>query len=651
MSNYKNESSKYLSELKSQYPTKNEVTAEIVRLNGILNLPKGTELFLSDIHGEYEAFSHVLRNASGVIRGLVDELFVGELDGEERAELACLIYYPTEKLEQIAKRQKAMSKWYSLTIKRLLKICRLACNKYTTKEVRKILKKEAGEFFHIIDELLDEGGADSKSVYYESMIKGSIRTRVAKDIIKGLSSAIKSLVIDHIHILGDIFDRGPRPDLILDELMTERSIDVQWGNHDVLWMGAAAGSEVCIATVLNNCFTYKNIDIIEIGYGISLRPLSIFAEEIYDKSNLSAFMPKGDGNGNLYGRADDTLLAKMHKAISIIQFKLEGEIIARNPSFLMNDRLILGQIDKSKGKITIKGVTYDLLDRDFPTINDDAPYSLTNGEKQVIEYLKVAFMHSERLNRHIKFLFDKGGMYKVYNNNLLFHGGIPLTDDGDLMGLEAAGGLKGKALMDYLEKMVRKGYFSTNQIDRDRGKDFLWFLWCGQDSPLCARKKITSFERLLIADKSAHVEPPNAYYATWNNEKLAIKILEEFGLSSMGSHIINGHIPVKKGDSPIKANGRIIVIDGGFCKTYHDSTGIGGYTLIYNAEGMSLKAHQPFFNKENAIKNNADIISETVISQYKHDKMRIRETDMGTQIREKISDLLILMKEYESGNL
>ena len=438
------ESKKYLKELKKQYPTKNAIAAEIIRLNGILNLPKGTEHFLSDLHGEYEAFSHIRRNASGVIRGKVDLLFKDQLEDSEREELSSLIYYPDEKLSEAKKREKNISNWYGITTQRLLKICRLVGSKYARDKLCKILQDEMGDFFYIIDELLCDGENEKKTLYKESIIKAILRTKVAEEIIKGLCSAIKSLVIDHIHILGDIFDRGPRPDRIMDELIKERSIDIQWGNHDVLWMGAAAGSEVCIATVLNNSFTYKNIDFIEIGYGISLRPLAIFAEEIYGKSDISAFMPRGEGDGNFYGRADDSLFAKMHKAISIIQFKLEAKVIERNPSFLMNNRLILGQINKTKSTVTIEGRKYKLRDIDFPTLNEDNPYELTKGEIAVMEYLKVAFMGSEKLNRHIKFLYDAGGMYKIYNNNLLFHGGIPMTDDGELMELAASGGKKGK---------------------------------------------------------------------------------------------------------------------------------------------------------------------------------------------------------------
>lgn len=641
---------KFLSELAKQFPTRKAVAAEIIRLNGLLNLPKGTEHFLSDLHGEWEAFSHIRRNASGVIRSKVNQLFEGELDEKERAQLSSLIYYPGEKIDEAKESIEDIDRWYTVTIDRLLKICRLVGGKYTREVVRGHLRDKAGEFVYILEELIIDGDNSMKSQYCDSIVRTAVRIGAAEDLIKGLCETIKSLVIDHLHIVGDLFDRGPRADLILDELMCERSIDIQWGNHDALWMGAAAGSRVCIATVLNNSITYKNLDVIEIGYGISLRPLALFAEDVYGRSDISAYMPKGNSEGNFFGGTDDALLAMMHKAISIIQFKLEGQTIKRNPSFLMNDRLILEQIDKSKGTVTIDNKTYKLRDCDFPTIGED-PYKLTDAEHRVMEYLRVAFMRSERLNKQIRFLFDRGSMYTVYNNNLLYHGAIPMDDDGEFMCLEAAGGRCGRALMDYCDRMARTGYFAKDgSAERQAGKDWLWFLWCGKDSPLCARKKMATFERLLVSDESAWVEPKNAYYKSWDNERIAIKILEEFGLNSIGSHIINGHLPVHRGENPIKANGRILVIDGGFCKAYHGSTGIGGYTLIYNADGIRLQAHEPFFDRDDAIKNNSDIVSETIIFENKSDKMRIRETDKGSDIRERIADLMMLMAEYERGN-
>ncbi len=642
---------KYLLELSKQYPTRDAAAAEIIRLNAILNLPKGTEHFMSDLHGEWEAFSHIRRNASGVIRNKVKALFEGELDSREQSRLASLIYYPSEKIAEARANENDISAWYTVTITRLLAICRLVGSKYTREVVREHLKQKAGAFEYIIEELLSDGDDAKKSIYCESIIKTSIRIGAAEAVISALCSAIKSLVIDHLHIVGDIFDRGPRADMILDELMNERSIDIQWGNHDALWMGAAAGSRACIAAVLNNSITYKNLDVIEIGYGISLRPLALFAEKVYATSDVSAFLPKGESGGNFYAGGDDILVAKMHKAISIIQFKLEGQVIKRNPSFLMNDRLILGQINKSHKEVKLEDRIYKLRDSDFPTLSDD-PYELTDEEFSVMENLRVAFMRSEKLNRQIRFLFERGEMYTIYNNNLLYHGCIPMDDSGEFMSLEAAGGKSGKALMDYCDKKARTGYFGKDgSEERQRGKDFLWFLWCGKDSPLCARKKIATFERLLIEDKETWVEPKNAYYKSWDNENIAIKILEEFGLNSIGSHIINGHLPVNKGENPMKANGRILVIDGGFCKAYHGSTGIGGYTLIYNADGMRLQAHEPFFDRADAIKNNSDIISETVVFEHKADKMRIRQTDKGAKIRERIADLMMLLEEYEEGTL
>ena len=652
MSKYEKTDRKYMLELAKQYPSKNAVAAEIIRLNGLLNLPKGTEHFLSDLHGEWEAFSHIRRNASGAVRSKVNQLFENELGDLERAELSSLIYYPDEKLEEAAKKEENINEWYTITIERLLKICRLVGSKYTREVVREHLRDKSGEFVYIIEELLSEGDNEKKSLYCKSIVKTATRIGAADEIIRGLAETIKSLVIDHLHIVGDIFDRGPRADLIIDELMHERSIDIQWGNHDALWMGAAAGSRVCIATVLNNTITYKNLDVIEIGYGISLRPLALFAEKFYGKADVSAYMPKGLSDGNFYGGTDDFLVAKMHKAISIIQFKLEGQVIKRNPDFSMKERLILEQIDKINGTVTIEGRKYELRDKSFPTFIENDIYALTTEENEVMEYLRVAFMRSEKLNRQIKFIYEKGGMYKIYNNNLLYHGCIPLDERGEFMSLKAAGGRSGQRLLDYCDKMARRGYFAKSDSDeRQAGKDFLWFLWCGKDSPLCARKKIATFERLLIDDKDAWVEPKNAYYHSWDDEKIAIKILNEFGLTDIGSHIINGHIPVQRGENPIKANGRILVIDGGFCKAYHQSTGIGGYTLIYNANGMRLQAHEQFFSRADAIKNNADIISETIIFEHKADKMRIRETDSGSEIREKIADLMLLLQEYENGRI
>ncbi len=642
---------KYLAELGRQYPNRDAVYNEIINLNSILNLPKGTEHFMSDIHGEYEAFSHIRRNASGVIRRKVDALYSDTLSDKERAELATLIYYPEQKLDEI--RNNISEDWYKANIKRLIEICRLVSEKYTRSKVRKRLSISADGYNHVINELINstDDGINKKN-YLENTLKTIVRLGASERFIVAICSAIKCLVIDHLHIVGDIFDRGARADIVADQLMREASVDIQWGNHDALWLGAAAGSRTCIATVINNSMTYKNLDVIEIGYGISLRPLAMLAEEVYGDSDVSAFMPKGNYGGDLLGGDDDLNVARMHKAISIIQFKLEGQTIMRNPEFRMEDRLLLDKMDISRGTVNIGGRDCKMRDCDFPTVSLDAPYALTEREREVMAYLKNAFMRSEKLSKHAAFLFEKGGMYKVFNRNLLFHGCIPLNDDGSFMSLPMAEGRSGRALMDFCDRIARQGYFAKEGSEsRQRGKDFLWFLWCGKDSPLCARKRIATFERLLVEDESTWVEPKNYYYQAWNDERIADMILEEFGLGGDGSHIINGHIPIKAGDNPIKAGGKLIVIDGGFCSAYRSTTNIGGYTLIYNADGIRISAHEAFAGVENAIKNNVDILSDTVVFEQKHDKIRVRETDKGAEIRERITDLMLLLGEYESGGI
>ncbi|MBQ3118569.1 MAG: fructose-1,6-bisphosphatase [Clostridia bacterium] len=644
---------KYLTELAKSYPTKSAVLTEIINLNAILNLPKGTEHFMSDLHGEHEAFSHIRRNASGVVRRKVDALFERSLTKKERSELATLIYYPEEKLEAMAREGEISDDWYNVTLVRLLEVCRFVSSKYTRSKVRKHLAKTTQGYDYIIDELLNNDyDAVNKGQYYTNILAAILNIDAAADFIIALCSAIKSMVIDHLHIVGDIFDRGPRADLIIDELMKETSIDIQWGNHDVLWMGAAAGSRVCIATVLNNSITYKNLDVVEIGYGISLRPLTLFANEVYGACDVSSYMPKGDSEGDKYLRDDDVLVARMHKAISVIQFKLEGQAILRNPDFNMEHRLLLDKINWGAGTVLADGKEYSLKDTDFPTIDRENPYLLTPEETEVMRYLKNAFMRSEKLQAHARFLYEKGEIYTIFNKNLLFHGCIPIEDDGSFMKFSLAQGKSGKAFMDFCDKAARQGYFAKEgSIARSYGKDFLWFLWCGKDSPLCARKKIATFERLLIEDKSAWEEPKNAYYRSWNDEKIVQKILEEFGLGGERSHIVNGHIPVqkKKGETPLKASGKLILIDGGFCRAYQASTGIAGYTLIYNADGMRISAHEPFRGIDDAISNNTDILSDTVIFEHSADKIRVKDTDTGKRLAEKINDLMKLLEGYESG--
>ena len=649
------ENEKYLLELAKSYPSRSSVLSEIINLNAILNLPKGTEHFMSDIHGEYEAYLHIRRSASGAIRRKVDALFSKSITASERAELATLIYYPEEKLDGIKERTEDIKDWYAITLERLLALCRYVASKYTRTKVNRCLERVAGGFEHVIDELLNNGNEEKNKIrYYDSIIETIIDTGAAEELIIAICSAIKGLVIDHLHIVGDIFDRGARADIILDELMKETSIDVQWGNHDVLWMGAASGSRTCIATVLNNSITYKNLDVVEIGYGISLRPLALFANEQYAASDVSGYMPKGNTDGDFLKHDDDTLIARMHKAISVIQFKLEGQTILRNPSFKMDDRLLLERIDFDSKTVNIEGKNYPLRDTDFPTVDRSDPYALTEAEASVMHYLKNAFMRSEKLQRHVAFLFEKGEMYTILNKNLLFHGCIPLDKNGEFIKFECAGGLSGRAFMDWCDRTARQGFFAKDGTrERQLGKDFLWFLWCGKNSPLCAREKITTFERLYVEDQSTWVEPKNTYYTSWNDERIADKILAEFSLGGRGSHIINGHIPIKsrKGEAPVKANGKLIVIDGGFCQAYQPTTGIGGYTLIYNAEGIRISAHEPFKGRANAIMNNVDIISDTVVFEPSAEKILVKDTDQGLEIQRRIDDLALLGKAYESGRI
>lgn len=644
---------KYMRELAKSYPNRSSAISEIINLNAILNLPKGTEHFMSDLHGEHEAFSHIRRNASGVVRRKVDVLFEKTLSINERAELSTLIYYPEEKLDSNTVTKEEKNNWYKITLRRLLEVCRFVSSKYTRSKVRKHLARTASGYDYIIDELLNNDyDAVNKGHYYDNILNTIINVGSAEKFIIALCSAIKSMVIDHLHIVGDVFDRGPRADLIMEQLMKENSIDIQWGNHDALWMGAASGSRVCIATVLNNSITYKNLDVVEIGYGISLRPLSLFANDIYANSDVSNYMPKGNSDGDIFIEDDDSLVARMHKAISIIQFKLEGQTILRNPGYGMEHRLLLDKINWEKGTIKLNGREYPLKEKDFPTVDRENPYALTDGERELMQYLKNAFMRSQKLQNHIRFLFEKGEIYTIYNKNLLFHGCIPLNEDGSFMNFSIAGGLSGRAFMDFCDRTARKGFFSREGSEAKQfGKDFLWFLWCGKDSPLCARKKIATFERLLIDAPETWGEPKNAYYQCWNDEYIVQKILEEFSLGGEHSHIINGHVPVqyKKGEDPIKANGKLILIDGGFCRAYQKTTGIAGYTLIYNADGMRISAHEPFRGVQDAINNNTDILSETVIFEQAADKIRVKNTDTGAVISEKISDLTKLVECYETG--
>ncbi len=638
--------SKYLRVLAEKHPTKTSVLIRLTELNARLNLPKGTEHFMSDLHGEADAFLHIRKSLSGVIKNKINRLFSENLSEEERAELATVIYYPKEKLDEIGERED--KKWYRGTIYRIIEILRLVGEKYSIKEFNKRIVGRVGGFEGVINQV---AWGDSQSNYFkETMTESIIRTGGERELICALAEAIKILAVDKLHVVGDIFDRGARPDLIIDELKTERC-DVVWGNHDVLWMGAAAGSAVCIFSVLNTSLTYANLDVLEFGYGISLRPLAAFAQEVYGNCDYTAFMPKGEG-AFAFGARDKRLIAKMNKAAAIIRFKLEGEVILRNPQFAMNDRLLLNTVSKEAGTVTVEGKEYKLCDTDLPTVEASSPYALTEGERLLVDYYKAAFTASKRLCDHVAHLFRVGAIYRIYNGNLLFHGCVPMNEDGSFMELSAADGLSGKALFDFCDAEARRGYFgAVGSGEKARGEDFLWFLGSGRNSPLLGREKMATFERFLLSDAEIKKEPKNPYYRFWESAEFARKILGEFGLFSDGSHIINGHIPQNRGENPIKAGGKLIVIDGGFCSAYHGDTGIAGYTLIYNAEGMRISAHAPFRGKEDAVKNNGDILSETVIFETKKSRIRIRETDLGAKIREEMCDLALLLSEYENGNI
>ena len=646
------ERQKYLRLLAMQYPNMRAASSEIIHLQAILSLPKGTEHFMSDLHGEAEAFVHILNNASGAVREKVDNVLRDSLPSDERAKLATLIYYPEEKLTELVKAAPDRAEWYRITLSRLLEICRLCASKYTREKVRRALPRWNGD---IINELLNKNNdIYNKREYFDTVIASIIETDRAEEFIISMCKLIKRLVVDHLHIVGDIFDRGPRADIIMDLLMDHHSVDIQWGNHDVLWMGAATGSRTCIATVLSNSITYNNLDVIETGYGISLRPLALFADETYQNCDLSCFQPKGPESGGL-SKMDFTRAARMHKAIAVIQFKLEGQTIMRNPSFHMEDRLLLDKIDFEKKTVKLPMGEYPLRDCDFPTIDPADPYRLSPEEHDLMDRLKHSFLHSEKLQRHIGFLYSKGGLYKCFNGNLLFHGCIPMDDKGEFLQFEFGGKtLSGKALMDFCETVAREGYYAREGTEeRQFGKDFLWFLWCGRNSPSFGRDHIATFERRLIADKATWAEPKNPYYSFYNDSAVCVRILREFGLEGEHCHIVNGHVPVKTkdGESPIKGDGRLIVIDGGFCRAYQPTTGIAGYTLVYDSWGIHITAHEPFPGKETAIRDNKDILSTSMAFDRSENRIRIGETDIGHALQQTIDDLKELLAAFRRGDI
>lgn len=648
MINYNEEELKYLNLLSEKFPTIQHVCTEIINLKAILNLPKGTEHFLSDLHGEYESFLHILKNASGVIKTKIDETFDTCMTSKEKRKLATLIYYPEEKLALIKKETRDLNEYYKITLYRLIEICKVVASKYSRSKVRKAMPKD---YEYIIDELLHANdNSYNKEYYYNQIINTIIDLDRADAFIIAISKLIQRLAVDHLHIIGDIYDRGPGPHIIIDELMKYHSIDIQWGNHDIIWMGAASGSPACVFNVLRICARYNNLDILEDGYGINIRPLTEFAMEEYSKENGDIFKPQN--SEKIENKADIDLLTKIQKAVAIIQFKLEAEVIKRNPEFDMEERLLLDKINYDTYEIELGGKKYKLKDTYFPTIDPKDLYKLTEKELNVVNKLVKGFENSEKLQEHIKFLYAKGNIYKVYNDNLLIHGCIPMDLEGNFISGTIKGEhLKGKKYLDYIERIARQGYFADkNSEDRKYGEDYLWYLWCGANSPIFCKNAMKTFERYFLDDKSLKEERKNAFYELSQNEDQCIKILEEFGINKENGHIISGHVPVKlgKGESPIKANGKLLIIDGGLSKSYQKVTGIAGYTLIYSSYGLTLAEHEPFTSTEDAIIKETDLHSFTRIVE-KVERKRISDTDIGKELREQIEDLEKLLEAYKSG--
>lgn len=639
---------KYLKILSKQYPSISKASTEIINLEAILNLPKGTEHFISDIHGEYEAFVHVLKNGSGVIKRKIEELFSSTIRESEKKTLATLVYYPEQKLALIEKEEDNIDDFYRIYIYRLVELCRYASSKYTRSKVRKLLPED---FKYIIEEFLNEHVEQvHKQNYYKSIVDTIISIDRAKEFIIAISKVIQKLVVDRLHIVGDIYDRGPRPDVVLDTLMDYHSVDIQWGNHDILWMGAASGEKTCIANALRISARYSNLDIIEDIYGINLLPLATFALEQYKSDPCNCFMPKGSAGET--STKEKSLIAKMHKAISIIQFKLEAEVINNNPEFDMKHRLLLDKVDYEAGTINLKGKVYKLKDTNFPTIDPKSPYKLTKEEEDLVDKLVASFRGSEKLQKHVSFLFSKGSIYLIANKNLLVHGCIPLDSKGDFMSMKINGKeYKGRELMDQMDSYARKGFFYKKSPEKQFGMDIMWYLWTGKCSSLFGKDDMTTYERYFIADKKTHVENKNPYYTLREDENICNKIFDEFGLDYEQSHIITGHVPVesKKGESPIKAGGKILVIDGGFSRAYQGKTGIAGYTLIYNSYTLQLVAHEPFSSAEDAIKKESDILSTSVVVEDIARRMYVRDTLDGEKMQEEINDLKMLLLAYKKG--
>ena len=642
---------RYLQLLSRSFPTIAAASTEIINLEAILNLPKGTEHFLTDIHGEYEAFQHVLKNASGAVKRKVNEIFGHTLREIEKKELCTLIYYPEEKLQLIKATETDIDDWYLITLNQLVKVCQNVSSKYTRSKVRKSLP---AEFSYIIQELLHESTIEpNKHAYINVIISTIISTRRADDFIIAMCNLIQRLTIDSLHIVGDIYDRGPGAHIIMDTLCDYHNFDIQWGNHDILWMGAASGNEACMANVIRLSMRYGNLGTLEDGYGINLLPLATFAMDTYADDPCTIFAPKTNFADSTYNEKTLRLITQMHKAITIIQFKLEANIINRRPEFGMGGRKLLEKIDFERGVLVYEGKEYPLRDTNFPTVDPADPYRLTDEEQELIEKIHYSFMNSEKLKKHMRCLFTYGGMYLVCNSNLLYHASVPLNEDGSFKHVNICGKeYWGKNLLDKIDQLIRTAYFDEDDEEEKRfAMDYIWYLWCGPDAPSFDKDKMATFERYFIADKSLHKETKGYYYALRNKEEICDRILEEFGVTGQHTHIINGHVPVKtiKGEQPMKAGGKLLVIDGGFSKAYQPETGIAGYTLVYHSHGLQLVQHDPFQSTQKAIEEGQDIKSTTFVIEFNSQRMMVKDTDKGKELVTQILDLKKLLVAYRIG--
>ena len=643
---------RYLTLLAQSFPTVAEASTEIINLQAILNLPKGTEHFLADLHGEYEAFQHVLKNASGNIKRKVNEIFGTTLREAEKRELCTLIYYPEQKLELVKESETDINDWYHITIHQLVSVCRDVSSKYTRSKVRKSLPTD---FKYIIQELLHERVDDSnKAAYVNGIIETIISTGRADDFIVAICNVIQRLAIDQLHILGDIYDRGPGAHVIMDTMERYHSWDIQWGNHDMLWMGAAAGNVACICNVIRLSLRYANLTTLEEGYGINLVPLATFAMETYGDTACKEFVPKSSGESMKLDEKTMRLTALMHKAIAVIQFKVEAQLFEKHPHWQMTDRAMLRHIDYTRGVITLDGKEYQLTSNEFPTIDPNNPLELTPEEKMLAKRLRHSFKVSEKLQRHVRLLLQHGCMYAIYNNNLLFHASVPLNDDATLKEVEVFPGqtLSGRKLLHKIGMLVRTAYQKDAEPEeREYAIDYFLYLWCGPDSPLFDKSKMATFERYFIAEKETHKERKGNYFMLRDNEAVVDSILDAFDVKGENRHIINGHVPVHvaNGENPIKANGKLMVIDGGFSEAYHKETGIAGYTLVYHSRGFQLVQHEPFASAMDAIRTGRDIKSTTQIIEMSSHRMLVADTDKGVELNKQVADLEELLYAYRHG--